>query len=791
MQNPSPVRRAAARPFHRTMDAIRSARRARALLLAAALVLAAAPLAAQAVQGRLTEEGGAPVPRTLVALVDSAGNDVDRALTDGQGAFALRAPAAGRFTVRAERVGYLTSATPAFRLEAGTTVQQRLIASDRRASLAEVVAVGAARQCTVRPEGEQTAAVWGEARKALAAAAQAERQRLFRYRVARFQRDLEPVSGRVLRESRSELGAVAAHPFASPPAAELSARGWIQQTDSATLYYGPDANVLLSDAFLDDHCMRLEDDRRVAGDSLVGLAFEPVGGRRQPDVRGVLWLDRRTAELRRVEYTYTSLPQSVSNRLLGGSVEYARLPDGPWIVRRWSIRMPQVEVREGARTTPGRDPDIYTAYQDVRLFAIREDGGEVVSTAAQDGAALLAAAPAATLQGTVWDSTRAAPLAGARVFVSGTPLEAVSDSAGRFRITGVRGGSYTVAFSHYRLGPAAAALRPAAVTVEPGSAITLALAVPSAATIAARLCPAGGQPYRGAIVGSVRGPEGTTAGATVRATWSAAAGRPAGFVATQADAQGGYALCGVPEGAEVTLSAGPATRERVRLAAGSPLLRDLLLTPGASGSVADASATGAALPLPGVTATGRTTLADFQRRRRSGRGYFLTRDDIAARSAHRTIDVFRGIPGVRMVDDGRGGMKIQMAGAIPSANLGEIRKQTQNPAIDLELRRQAQRTAASGGGNEMPTGAGSTNSSIPASQRAGVGDCQVQFFVDGALFYPTHEGDISSDIPLGLVEAVEVYRNLAETPVEFRGGSSAACGTVVIWTQAARPAPSR
>jgi hypothetical protein len=219
---------------------------------------------------------------------------------------------------------------------------------------------------------------------------------------------------------------------------------------------------------------------------------------------------------------------------------------------------------------------------------------------------------------------------------------------------------------------------------------------------------------------------------------------------------------------------------RVRLAGGTPLQRDLLLAPGAGGSSSET------VPLPGVTATGRSALADFQRRRRSGRGFFLTRDEIAARNAHRTVDIFRGVPGVRMVDDGRGGMKIQMAGAIPAPDLGQAHPATQNPVIASVNQAQAAHNAAAGTGNEMPTGVGLTSSSVPASQRAGVGDCQVQFFVDGALFYPSTEGDISGDVPLGLVEAVEVYRNLAETPVEFRhSGRSSGCGTVVIWTQAA------
>lgn len=760
----------------------------RAPLAAVAILLsAAAALSAQSVQGRLVEPGGEPVAQTLVVLVDSAGRPAATALTDRQGGFTLRAPGPGSFTLRAERVGYATTVSPAFPLAAGETAQQRLVANDRTASLAGIVAVGDARRCTVRPGGgEQTATVWNEARKALSAAAFGERQRLFRYRVAQFQRDLDPASGRVLRETRSEQATVAAHPFASPPAAELSARGWIQKTADGTLYYGPDATVLVSDEFLNDHCMRLEDDRKVAGDSLVGVAFEPVGGRRQPDVRGVLWLHRATAELRRVEYVYTSLPAGVASPRLGGTVEYARLDDGPWIVRRWSIRMPQVEVQQGMRTTPSRDADIYTAYENARLFAIREDGGEVLSTSARSGAAVLGAAEAA-VEGVVWDSTRAAPLAGARVFVSGTALEAVSDSAGRFRLAGLRGGTYTVMFSHYRLGPAAAAVRPATVTVEAGATAQVRLAVPGLAAVAAAVCPsAASQPFGGIILGSIRGPEGTVAGATVRSAWSG------GFVASVADPSGGFALCGVPEAQDVVLTAGQPTgagaRARVRLAAGTPLQRDLLLAPGAGGEIAEAAASPAAVPVRGVTATGRSSLADFQRRRRGGRGLFLTREQIAARNAHRTADVFQGLPGVRMVDDGRGGLKIQMTGAISPGNLGELRPQTQNPAIRLEDQRQVNRNEAAGRtGNEYPTGAGSTSTSVPASERAGAGDCQVQFFVDGTRFYPSREGDISGDVPLSLIEALEVYRNVAETPVEFRGGNSASCGTVVIWTQAPPP----
>src|SRR4051794_14561485 len=125
----------------------------RAALAALAALLSATPLAAQAVQGRLVQPDGAPVAQTLVSLVDSAGRSVGTALTDRQGGFTLRAPAPGRFTLRAERVGYALTESPAFRLAAGETVQQRLVSNDRRASLAGIVAGGAARAGPPGPGG--------------------------------------------------------------------------------------------------------------------------------------------------------------------------------------------------------------------------------------------------------------------------------------------------------------------------------------------------------------------------------------------------------------------------------------------------------------------------------------------------------------------------------------------------------------------------------------------------------------------------------------------------------------
>src|SRR6185503_13446247 len=99
-----------------------------------------------------------------------------------------------------------------------------------------------------------------------------------------------------------------------------------------------------------------------------------------------------------------------------------------------------------------------------------------------------------------------APLAGARVFLSGTAAEATTDAQGRYRLQAPAPGTYTVALSAPALGPLAAAVHPRTVTAAAGQSTRADLAVPAAATVAAALCPAASlRTYRGLVAGRVLG----------------------------------------------------------------------------------------------------------------------------------------------------------------------------------------------------------------------------------------------------------------------------------------------
>jgi hypothetical protein len=523
------------------------------LLLAAVLLSASAPLRAQTVTGHLLDPGGKPVSLVLVALLDADGHQRAAGLTDASGAFRIRAPAPGRYTLRAERIGYASAASPAFDLRDGETREQQLTASDQPVALQTLTVTPQTRRCAVRPgAGVATAALWEEARKALNATAFGQRERLFRYDVVMWNRDLDPHTLEVLHDERRTASGDANSPFVSAPPAQLSREGYVRRIAGDTLVFSaPDADALLSDEFLNDHCFKVATTADDA--SLVGLEFQPTSGRSVSDIRGVLWLDRQTAELRRLEYAYVNGPREAEMQGVGGRVEFARVEGGPWIVKRWNIRMP------GTRLESRRENG--TAVTALMVERIREAGGEVTRAAPRAGAAVTFGPPKPAVEGVVWDSTRNAPLAGARVFLSGTAAEAVTGPDGRYHLEAPADGRYTLALAGGGLGPLAAAAAHPTVTLAAGQTARADLGVPGAASAIRAICDAAAvRDVHGVVMGQVRGADPAAAEVVAHVAQftlpnggTRFTGRT-GAITVKPDASGFYVVCGVPEQGTITLS---------------------------------------------------------------------------------------------------------------------------------------------------------------------------------------------------------------------------------------------
>jgi hypothetical protein len=451
----------------------------RFLLPALAFLPAVVP--AQTIRGHLTDKTtGQPVAGGFVVLLNEDLDELQRSLTDDGGQFTLTAPAAGRYRLKSAVVGIRSSITPPFELVAGTDLELNF-AVQAIVVVLPTLTIEDERTCLGPLQGSIAAAtIWEEARKALSAVKWTEQQSLFRHDLVRYERRLDTYTLEV-KDNRelSHGGLYRGSPFATETPDRLEAFGYIRRDGKEFRYYGPDATVLLSEQFANNHCFSVrEGDGEKFG--LVGLRFRPAPHRAVPEIAGVLWLDKATTELRYLEFRYTAVPVDVESPLIGGRVVFERLPQGPWIVQRWRIRMPIMKER------PARFSGFIA---DSYLAEIKESGGWVSEVHTADGKPI-SRVGGAMLVGTAIDLNTARPVARATVILTGTDIATKTDREGRFRLERVPEGRYRVSFGHDVLDSLGFAPPYQVVTMSLEQPQTVGLIIPRYGSLRSLLCPA-------------------------------------------------------------------------------------------------------------------------------------------------------------------------------------------------------------------------------------------------------------------------------------------------------------
>ena len=503
-----------------------------------------------------------PVPGAMVLLFDDGGERVDRFLTNAAGRFMLDVAASGPHFITVERIGYASLTTDRF--EPAPDDPPLVIDVPVEPVSLRGLAVEAGPRCEVRPEeGRATARVWDEVRKALAAEAWTREAALYTYMLQRFERTLDRDAEQVVSTAEPLTEARDAA-FYSAEIGTLADEGFVQaEGDTATVYYAPDAEALLSDVFLDTHCFGVTP----ANNGQVGLTFEPVQGREVPEIYGVLWVDETTAELDRMVYRYANLLRSNEIGEPGGEVYFTRLPDGAWIVRLWRIRMPVLD--EGRR---GR----------IRRTGYREEGGFTEAITDAVGRRVLDAG-AASIFGAVTDSLgTAAPAVPVGVERVGTRDFAVTDPDGTFLFTRLPSGRHALRLIIPILESWGIAAPETVVDGRIGEVAYARMRVPSMADALAHSCGVTSTDATAPLLGRITDVDGAPrAGFQVRVAWPAATGfapapiaaplRPDGgpgpvweaardgyfsTAQTTTDERGLFMMCAVPQGSRLRVAVG-------------------------------------------------------------------------------------------------------------------------------------------------------------------------------------------------------------------------------------------
>ncbi len=531
-------------------------------------------VAAVAKQSRRTERAryrDASPDSSRAANVIVVANNVDggaqtRVLSGEAGNFELHLPRAGRYEIRVLRIGFNPTLVPVLDIGDGETHQLSIILRGTAFALARVDVRGSS-SCRVKPDsGLIVARVWEEARKALLASQLAiEGARLFAERIE-YDRVLDATGQFVHVQRVRTTSDLSTHGFESVSAETLAtAYCVVASNPKNTLFYGPDADVLLSDIFAAQHCLRLAAPP-ASQPELVGVEFESIADSRSVhDIDGTFWIDRATAELRSLEFRYTNLQDVVAAAGAGGSVDFLRLSDGNWIVSRWNVRLPvlrTVAADDIYRSMPWvihTDANVVGTDVQSIISSVHSSGGFVTTITRNDTVRYRGTGP--TLRVQVISHDTLVTVAGATVALDGTDYTATADAKGRIALTPVLDGKYRASIWSPLMD--SLGIAPAVVNVNVRvDAHVDSLALPTTYEMLRKACPADSVRHgEGMIRGIARGEKGKAlTDAPVTVTWKIPSSKAQDpqfaneqTIGSLTDNAGHWHVCGVPRATELTV----------------------------------------------------------------------------------------------------------------------------------------------------------------------------------------------------------------------------------------------
>jgi hypothetical protein len=380
-----------------------------------------------------------PVAGAVVTVRDGGGTGLARVMTDQMGRYRAAPPASGA-SLRLVRIGFRPTSVVLRKPPTMTDTIDVLMAPIP--TLLETVSVRANSTCPKRDDEGAALGLLEQARATLLNTIVARESNPASMVRLGFVRSMDGTSDHITWQAvRVDSAARASASFqAVQSAADFVRSGFARDAAGGGVFFAPDADVLLDDAFVAGYCFRL-----VSGDrdhpTEVGLAF--AAPRRAPnriDIAGTLWADTSSRRLRQMEFRYVGLDHALDAAKPGGWLSFRDMPNGIVIIDRWSLRLPVLR----ADSTPG-GPHEYT----IRTWVeAQESGGEVARMS------LSAQSP--------WDAPLGAlrahalmndgqPATNIEVWLEDTDYRATTDATGHVSIDHLLPGPYKLSVIEPRL----------------------------------------------------------------------------------------------------------------------------------------------------------------------------------------------------------------------------------------------------------------------------------------------------------------------------------------------------
>jgi hypothetical protein len=373
-----------------------------------------------------------PVSGVIVILLDSTGGTVSRNLTNERGEYRVRLHDAAR-RARFVRIGFSPLEVP---LPPVTDADAHLDATMfALPSLIQAVHVRATSRCKMRKDRAEALGLWEQARAGLLATIVAREENPAKVVRLGFYKMMDGNSDRIERmrvESDSADGTAKTY-VAAHAAADFVRLGFSTDSLASATYFGPDADVLLNDAFAGAYCFEIAAPVR-ARPNQVGLRFVPADHRKgRVDIDGTLWIDSVARELRDVEFRYLNVEAGAVRFKPGGYVSFRAMKTGVVMIDRWWIRV--VSASTDTTVMPAGDVQLRDW-----LFA-EEDGGELARAQWPDGLKWNAPLGSLRLRAVRRDGK---PAAGTIISLVATHYFGTADDRGMVEIKELLPGPYTV-----------------------------------------------------------------------------------------------------------------------------------------------------------------------------------------------------------------------------------------------------------------------------------------------------------------------------------------------------------